>query len=262
MQILHSIRFTTAFFSTAVFAHGTHLRTLSCFWLILMHTRWLLHLCFKWNTMFNFKSDCASNKFGLCVCFGSDLASVLQEAEVRIINETVCSQLIKDEITPQMICAGILTGGVDACQVEKSNCCFFYCFFMHIKSVLIIKAFLSPPSGWLGGAHVFWRPSNQTLVSSRGRELGWRLWPQGKAWHLHTGRQVPQLDQRGEWGIKCTYEVGAKSLPLPTKYFRPIPPAPKEFWPILPASTDTLDQSFLLLKKYIPVFMNIAFFVP
>lgn len=54
---------------------------------------------------------------------GSDLANELQEAEVRIINETVCSELIKDKITPEMICAGFLTGGVDACQVEKSNIC-------------------------------------------------------------------------------------------------------------------------------------------
>lgn len=52
---------------------------------------------------------------------GSELATVLQEAEVRIINETVCSQLIKDELTPQMICAGVLTGGVDACQVVKKK---------------------------------------------------------------------------------------------------------------------------------------------
>ncbi|XP_026794663.3 ST14 transmembrane serine protease matriptase b [Pangasianodon hypophthalmus] len=49
------------------------------------------------------------------------LATVLQEAEVRVINETVCSQLIQDEITPQMICAGILTGGVDACQGDSGG---------------------------------------------------------------------------------------------------------------------------------------------
>lgn len=50
---------------------------------------------------------------------------MLQQAEVRIINETVCSQLIADEITPQMICAGILTGGVDTCQVKKKKATVF-----------------------------------------------------------------------------------------------------------------------------------------
>ncbi|TSL04261.1 Suppressor of tumorigenicity 14 protein [Bagarius yarrelli] len=49
------------------------------------------------------------------------LASTLQEAQVRIINETVCRQLIEDEITPKMICAGILTGGVDACQGDSGG---------------------------------------------------------------------------------------------------------------------------------------------
>ncbi|KAM9451667.1 ST14 transmembrane serine protease matriptase b [Clarias gariepinus] len=49
------------------------------------------------------------------------LATVLQEAEVRIINETVCSQLIGNEITPEMVCAGVLTGGADACQGDSGG---------------------------------------------------------------------------------------------------------------------------------------------
>ncbi len=46
------------------------------------------------------------------------IASVLQKAEVRIINKTVCNKLMDDGITPRMICAGVLSGGVDACQVK------------------------------------------------------------------------------------------------------------------------------------------------
>lgn len=49
------------------------------------------------------------------------VASVLQKAEVRIINSTVCSKLMDDGITPHMICAGVLSGGVDACQGDSGG---------------------------------------------------------------------------------------------------------------------------------------------
>ncbi|KTG41581.1 hypothetical protein cypCar_00013888 [Cyprinus carpio] len=49
------------------------------------------------------------------------VASVLQKAEVRIINSTVCSRLMDDGITPRMICAGVLSGGVDACQGDSGG---------------------------------------------------------------------------------------------------------------------------------------------
>ncbi|XP_050949807.1 ST14 transmembrane serine protease matriptase b [Labeo rohita] len=50
-----------------------------------------------------------------------DVASVLQKAEVRIINNTVCNKLMDDGITPRMICAGVLAGGVDACQGDSGG---------------------------------------------------------------------------------------------------------------------------------------------
>lgn len=50
-------------------------------------------------------------------------ASVLQKAEVRIINSTVCKSLMSDEVTDGMLCAGVLKGGVDACQVTNSSSC-------------------------------------------------------------------------------------------------------------------------------------------
>ncbi|KAJ8342421.1 hypothetical protein SKAU_G00323490 [Synaphobranchus kaupii] len=49
------------------------------------------------------------------------LAQVLQKAEVRIINSTVCGKLMSEEITPQMLCAGVLSGGVDACQGDSGG---------------------------------------------------------------------------------------------------------------------------------------------
>lgn len=46
-------------------------------------------------------------------------ASILQKAEIRLINQTVCNELLTDQLTPRMMCVGILSGGVDACQVGQ-----------------------------------------------------------------------------------------------------------------------------------------------
>uniref|UniRef100_A0A8C9XTN0 ST14 transmembrane serine protease matriptase b n=1 Tax=Sander lucioperca TaxID=283035 RepID=A0A8C9XTN0_SANLU len=48
-------------------------------------------------------------------------ATVLQKAEVRIVNSTVCKSLMEGEITERMICAGVLKGGVDACQGDSGG---------------------------------------------------------------------------------------------------------------------------------------------
>lgn len=47
-----------------------------------------------------------------------ELASRLQEASVKIINRNTCNKLYDDAVTPRMLCAGNLLGGVDACQVS------------------------------------------------------------------------------------------------------------------------------------------------
>ncbi|XP_004938354.1 suppressor of tumorigenicity 14 protein homolog isoform X3 [Gallus gallus] len=51
----------------------------------------------------------------------SHLAGTLQEARVRIINQSICSKLYDDLITSRMLCAGNLNGGIDACQGDSGG---------------------------------------------------------------------------------------------------------------------------------------------
>ncbi|XP_072551752.1 ST14 transmembrane serine protease matriptase a [Salminus brasiliensis] len=52
---------------------------------------------------------------------GGSGATVLQKAQVRIINSTVCNSLMNGQITSRMTCAGVLSGGVDACQGDSGG---------------------------------------------------------------------------------------------------------------------------------------------
>ncbi|KAK2846663.1 hypothetical protein Q5P01_009662 [Channa striata] len=52
---------------------------------------------------------------------GGSAATVLQKAQVRIINSTVCNSLMAGQITSRMLCAGVLTGGIDACQGDSGG---------------------------------------------------------------------------------------------------------------------------------------------
>ncbi|XP_034025378.1 suppressor of tumorigenicity 14 protein isoform X2 [Thalassophryne amazonica] len=50
-----------------------------------------------------------------------ELASRLQEAPVKIISRNTCNKLYDDAVTPRMLCAGNLHGGVDACQGDSGG---------------------------------------------------------------------------------------------------------------------------------------------
>ncbi|XP_062450473.1 suppressor of tumorigenicity 14 protein isoform X2 [Rhea pennata] len=52
---------------------------------------------------------------------GGSGATILQKAEIRLINQTVCNELLSGQLTPRMMCVGILTGGVDACQGDSGG---------------------------------------------------------------------------------------------------------------------------------------------
>lgn len=52
---------------------------------------------------------------------GGNLATQLQELEVPILSDEVCSAAYVDEITSRMFCAGYLEGGRDACQADSGG---------------------------------------------------------------------------------------------------------------------------------------------
>lgn len=61
------------------------------------------------------------------VCVVGSAAAILQKAEVKVINDTVCNMVTEGQLTSRMMCSGYLTGGVDACQVKKhSRVCLFF----------------------------------------------------------------------------------------------------------------------------------------
>ncbi|XP_015261969.1 PREDICTED: suppressor of tumorigenicity 14 protein-like, partial [Gekko japonicus] len=48
-------------------------------------------------------------------------ALILQKAEIRVINQTICKPLLTSPLTPRMICVGVLEGGIDACQGDSGG---------------------------------------------------------------------------------------------------------------------------------------------
>ncbi|XP_075046656.1 suppressor of tumorigenicity 14 protein [Mixophyes fleayi] len=52
---------------------------------------------------------------------GGTGAQVLQKAEIRVINQTECNKLLEDQLTVRMICAGYVSGGIDACQGDSGG---------------------------------------------------------------------------------------------------------------------------------------------
>ncbi|KAM6967868.1 suppressor of tumorigenicity 14 protein homolog [Aplochiton taeniatus] len=52
---------------------------------------------------------------------GGSVSRLLQKAEVKIINDTVCNVVTEGQVTSRMLCSGFLSGGVDACQGDSGG---------------------------------------------------------------------------------------------------------------------------------------------
>uniref|UniRef100_A0A8C4S2L8 Suppressor of tumorigenicity 14 protein homolog n=2 Tax=Erpetoichthys calabaricus TaxID=27687 RepID=A0A8C4S2L8_ERPCA len=52
---------------------------------------------------------------------GGALPLLLQKAEVKIINQTVCNMYLGKSLSARMLCAGYLNGGIDACQGDSGG---------------------------------------------------------------------------------------------------------------------------------------------
>ncbi|XP_061694237.1 suppressor of tumorigenicity 14 protein homolog isoform X2 [Syngnathoides biaculeatus] len=52
---------------------------------------------------------------------GGAAVNIMQKAKVHIINSAVCNNAMNNEVTDGMLCAGVLKGGVDACQVRSQG---------------------------------------------------------------------------------------------------------------------------------------------
>lgn len=52
---------------------------------------------------------------------GGFTTQTLQKASVRLVNDTVCKVLMGSDVTENMMCAGVLQGGIDACQGDSGG---------------------------------------------------------------------------------------------------------------------------------------------
>ncbi|XP_013871339.1 ST14 transmembrane serine protease matriptase a [Austrofundulus limnaeus] len=92
---------------------------------------------------------------------GGGVEKVLQKAQVRFINQTICNSLMAGQITSRMMCAGVLTGGVDACQGDSGG---------PLSSPGTKRVFLAGVVSWGDGCGRRDKPGVYTTVT---KYLGW-----------------------------------------------------------------------------------------
>ncbi|XP_067886544.1 transmembrane protease serine 11C-like isoform X2 [Heterodontus francisci] len=70
--------------------------------------------------VFSAGRSCTITGWGTLTFEGS-LATILQKAEVKIIDDNKCKRIFGKLVSNKMLCAGILAGGVDACQGDSGG---------------------------------------------------------------------------------------------------------------------------------------------
>nr|XP_015224233.1 PREDICTED: suppressor of tumorigenicity 14 protein homolog [Lepisosteus oculatus] len=79
---------------------------------------WLLSAAHCFQTS---RPDGVSSQCVLTPLSAGRVSQILQKAEVKIINDTVCNLVTEGQVTSRMMCSGYLAGGVDACQGDSGG---------------------------------------------------------------------------------------------------------------------------------------------
>lgn len=57
----------------------------------------------------------------ICFTFSGKISSILQKANIEMIDRNTCSSIYATMLSQRMVCAGNLKGGVDSCQVMSCS---------------------------------------------------------------------------------------------------------------------------------------------
>lgn len=134
------------------------------------------------------------------VCSTGSVSAELRQARVSIIDQTTCSSpdVYSSYITPRMLCAGIMEGGVDSCQVITPGA----------------RMSVSVDSLGLQDCETMWCVTGRQRGSSgmwdewwemeigRCGELGWRMRTTKQTRCLHQNHHITALDSSIHTGTR------------------------------------------------------------
>lgn len=153
------------------------------------------------------------------------LSEALQQAEVRLISMQSCNlQAYHGKVTQKMLCAGLLEGGVDTCQVRGSTGCptTLGVPAPELGQVVLWNGPVEGMRAWrdahsqrwslAGGQRRASAVCKQALAGGGHRQLGLRLRHPQHTRCLHQRPSVPRLDLRRPQG-QCPLHLMVTALP-------------------------------------------------